>query len=45
MGVRFYIVGGRVYVLTHVFQKSSGSPTMAEKTAKFFDSFKVVMGK
>jgi hypothetical protein len=42
---RLYEIGGRVYVLQHAFQKSSDSPAVTEKTAKFFDSFKVVTGK
>lgn len=40
---RFYDVNGRVYILQHMFLKSSDSPTTAGKTAKFFDSFKVTL--
>ena len=39
--VRMYEVQGRIYTLKHGFFKSADSPTMAEKTGKFFDSFKV----
>lgn len=42
---RIYDVGRRVYVLQHIFHKSSDSPTVAEKTARFFDSFKVIQSK
>ena len=42
---RIYKVGSRVYMLFHFFLKASDSSTMAEKTAKFFDSFKVTPGK
>ena len=45
MRVRFYDVGRRVYILQHIFQKSTDSPAIAQKTAKFFDSFKVTAGK
>lgn len=38
---RLYEIGGRVYVLQHAFLKSSDTPAIAEKSAKFFDSFKV----
>jgi hypothetical protein len=40
-----YHVGGRVYMLQHLFLKSSDSPAMAKKTAKFFDSFRVAASK
>lgn len=39
--VRFYEVGRRIYIIQHLFQKSSDSPAIAEKTARFFNSFKV----
>ena len=42
---RLYEIGGRVYILQHAFLKSVDSPTLAVKTTKFFDSFKVVTGK
>jgi hypothetical protein len=42
---RLYEIGGRVYILQHAFLKSSDSPTVAEKTAKYFDSFKVTTSK
>ncbi|MEP6707291.1 MAG: hypothetical protein ABJC05_07215 [Pyrinomonadaceae bacterium] len=42
---RIYDVGRRVYILEHICQKSSDSPTVAEKTARFFDSFKVTQSK
>jgi hypothetical protein len=45
MRVRLYEIGGRVYVLQHVFLKSSDSPAIAEKTVRFFDSFKVTTSK
>jgi hypothetical protein len=38
--VRFFEVGRRIYVIQHIFQKSSDSPALMAKTAKFFDSFK-----
>ncbi len=41
---RMYDVKGRVYVLQHLFLKSSDSPAIAEKTARFFGSFKVTTG-
>lgn len=43
--LRFYEVGRRVYVIQHIFQKSSDSPMIAEKTVRFFDSFKVTTVK
>ena len=43
--VRSYEVEGRIYTLKHGFFKSSDSPTMSEKTSKFFDSFKVMPRK
>lgn len=42
---RIYDVGRRVYVLQHIIQKSSDSPAVAQKTARFFDSFKVTQKK
>jgi hypothetical protein len=42
---RVYNVGGRVYRLFHLFPKSSDNSSMTEKTAKFFDSFKLVTSK
>jgi hypothetical protein len=42
---RMYDIGRRVYALQHLVLKSSDSPAIAEKTAKFFDSFKVAAGK
>jgi hypothetical protein len=41
--VRLYEISGRVYVLQHAFTKLADSPTMSEKTTKFFDSFKVTV--
>lgn len=41
--IRFYEIGRRIYVLQHIFQKSADTPAVAEKTARFFDSFKVTM--
>jgi hypothetical protein len=43
--VRFYEIGRRIYVVQHIFQKSSDTPAVAAKTARFFDSFKVTTGK
>ena len=43
--IRFYEIGRRIYVLQHIFQKSSDSQALAEKTARFFDSFKVTAVK
>ena len=43
--VRYYEIGKRVYILQHVYQKSSDSPATADKTARFFDSFKVITTK
>ena len=43
--IRFYQIGRRIYVLQHIFQKSSESPALAVKTTRFFDSFKVVTVK
>jgi hypothetical protein len=43
--VRLYEIGGRVYILQHAFLKAADTPALAEKTTKFFDSFKVVTGK
>jgi hypothetical protein len=43
--VRFYEIEGRIYTLKHGFLKSSDSPTMTEKTDKFFDSFKATPRK
>jgi hypothetical protein len=40
--VRYYSIGRRIYYLQHLFQKSSDTPAMAEKTARFFNSFKVM---
>jgi hypothetical protein len=45
MRVRIYDIAGRVYILQHLFKKSDDSPRMAEKTTKFFDSFKVTLSK
>ena len=42
---RFYNIGGRIYLIQHMFFKSSDSSVMAEKTAKFFNSFKVATSK
>jgi hypothetical protein len=42
---RVYNFGGRAYILQHLFFKSSDSSAMKEKTAKFFDSFKVTASK
>lgn len=42
---RFYNFGSRVYVLTQMVAKASDSAAMAEKAAKFFDSFRVTAGK
>lgn len=42
---RIYTIGNRVYIIQHVFLKASDSPAMAEKTTKFFDSFKATEGK
>jgi hypothetical protein len=42
---RLYEIGGRVYILQHAFLKSSDTPSQAQKTNKFFDSFKVTTGK
>jgi hypothetical protein len=39
--VRIYEIGRRIYVIQHMFEKSSDSPAVAEKTNRFFDSFKV----
>lgn len=41
---RVYHVGKRVYIIQHLFLKSTDSPVIAAKTAKFFDSFKVTTG-
>jgi len=38
---RFYDVKGRVYVIQHLYLKTSDSQAIADKSAKFFDSFKV----
>lgn len=38
---RVYDVGRRVYVLQCIFPKSEDSPAVAEKSGRFFDSFKV----
>jgi hypothetical protein len=43
--IRFYEVGRRIYVLQHIFQKSADSSAVAEKTTRFFDSFKVTIVK
>jgi hypothetical protein len=43
--VRMYEAEGCIYALKHGFLKSSDSSTMAEKTGKFFDSFKVTPRK
>jgi hypothetical protein len=45
LSIRFYEIGRRIYVLQHIFQKSADSPAVTEKTARFFDSFKVVTVK
>ena len=42
---RLYEIGGRVYILWHSFLKSADSSAMTDKTAKFFDSFKVAQNK
>lgn len=42
---RFYDVGARVYVIQHLFAKSSASTATEAKTARFFDSFKVTASK
>jgi hypothetical protein len=42
---RMYDIGRRIYALQHLVLKSSDSPVIAEKTTKFFDSFKVTAGK
>lgn len=41
MRARLYEIGGRVYILQHAFLKSDDSLIVAEKTKRFFDSFKV----
>jgi hypothetical protein len=38
--VRFYEIGRRIYILQHIFQKSSDTPAIAAKSTRFFDSFK-----
>jgi len=43
--VRLFEIGGRVYILQHAFLKAADSPALAEKTTKFFDSFKVTTSK
>jgi hypothetical protein len=40
--VRVYRVGNRVYAIAQAFSKSSDSSTMAEKRARFFESFRFV---
>jgi hypothetical protein len=42
---RSYAIGNRIYVIQHGYGKLSETPAMAEKTARFFDSFKVTAGK
>lgn len=42
---RIYDFGGRVYILQHLFKKLSDTPATAEKTSKFFNSFKVTMAR
>jgi hypothetical protein len=42
---RVYDIGGRVYILQHLFKKADDVPRIAAKSAKFFDSFKVNMSK
>jgi hypothetical protein len=43
--VRVFDISGRVYILQHLYKKSSDSPANAEKTARFFDSFKVTTSR
>lgn len=40
---RIYDIGGRVYIIQHIFRKSDDSPGTAEKTNRFFDSFRVTV--
>jgi len=40
---RIYDIGGRVYILQHLFKKVDDSPRITEKTNRFFDSFKVTV--
>ena len=42
---RYYTIGGRIYLLQHVFPKSLDTPATAIKTARFFDSFKAVISR
>ena len=42
---RMYDIGRRIYALQHLTLKSSDSPAIAKKTTRFFDSFKVTIGK
>lgn len=42
---RIYDIRGRIYILQHLFQKLSDSQSTAQKTNRFFDSFKVTMAK
>lgn len=42
---RTYVVGGRLYMIMHGYQKSLDPETAARNTAKFFDSFKLSAGK
>jgi hypothetical protein len=42
---RIYNIGTRVYVLQHMFIKTSDTTDNAVKTTRFFDSFKVTLDK
>ena len=42
---RVYDIGGRVYILQHLFKKVDDVPRIAAKTTRFFDSFKVTASK
>jgi hypothetical protein len=42
---RVYDIGGRVYILQHLFKKVDDTAGIAAKTTRFFDSFKVNMSK
>lgn len=42
---RIYDIGGRVYIVQHLFKKADDSARMVKKTARFFDSFKVTLNK
>ena len=45
MHSRMYEIGSRIYIVQHIFKKSSDSKAIAEKSAKFFDSFKATTVK